>query len=181
MPLPPRRQVSNRVHLYAAIRRNAQTGLSKRTLQRKHGDGYGTVTNTLTSAWPKEPKLPPNHYAQLALYKSVIDGWLPDDLDTPRNQRHPAMRIYDRLLDEHAEASVVSYRMVRDYVAARRLIRKGPQTPPAPIRTQVTRSNHKNRPSRDGETAVHGIGRSRRGRQPRSTAPPTDAAGRWRT
>lgn len=50
----------------------------------------------------------------------MIDGWLRDDLDAPRKQRHTAKRIFDRLLDEHEATGVVSYGMVRDYVATRR-------------------------------------------------------------
>ncbi len=50
----------------------------------------------------------------------VIDDWLRDDLDAPRKQRHTAKRIFDRLLDEHDAVGVVSYWMVREYVATRR-------------------------------------------------------------
>jgi len=50
----------------------------------------------------------------------VIDDWLRSDLDAPRKQRHTAKRIFDRLLDEHDGAGVVSYWMVREYVATRR-------------------------------------------------------------
>lgn len=53
-------------------------------------------------------------------YREVIDVWLRDDLDAPRKQRHTAKRIFDRLLDEHDAAGVVSYWMVREYVASRR-------------------------------------------------------------
>jgi hypothetical protein len=42
-----------------------------------------------------------------------IDDWLRDDLDAPRKQRHTAKRIFDRLLDEHDAAGVVSYWTVR--------------------------------------------------------------------
>lgn len=111
---------TSRVDLYAAIRRDAKAGLSKRALQRKHGVGYRTVAAALASVWPKEPKPPPKRGSRLDEYKSVIDGWLRDDLDAPRKQRHTAKRIFDRLLDEHDAAGVVSYGMVRDYVATRR-------------------------------------------------------------
>ncbi|WP_433365087.1 IS21 family transposase [Actinoplanes sp. CA-142083] len=53
-------------------------------------------------------------------YRVVIDDWLRSDLDAPRKQRHTAKRIFDRLLDEHDGAGVVSYWMVREYVATRR-------------------------------------------------------------
>ncbi|MFI8771870.1 transposase [Gordonia sp. CNJ-863] len=111
---------TSRVDLYAAIRRDAKEGLSKRALQRKHGVGYRTVAAALASAWPKEPKPPPKRGSRLDPYRPVIDVWLRDDLDAPRKQRHTAKRIFDRLLDEHDAIGVVSYGMVRDYVATRR-------------------------------------------------------------
>ena len=47
-------QPRSRVDLYAAIRRDARSGMSNRALQRKHGVGFRTVTAALESAWPKE-------------------------------------------------------------------------------------------------------------------------------
>ena len=106
--------------LYAAIRRDARTGMSNRALQRKHGVGYRTVAAALESAWPKARKPLPKRGSRLDPYRDIIDGWLRDDLDAPRKQRHTAKRIFDRLLDEHDAAGVVSYGMVRDYVATHR-------------------------------------------------------------
>lgn len=110
----------NRVELYAAIRRDARTGMSNRALQRKHRVGYRTVVSALQSAWPEPRKPTPKRSSRLDSYKSVIDGWLRQDLDAPRKQRHTAKRIFDRLLSEHDAAGVVSYWMVREYVATRR-------------------------------------------------------------
>ncbi len=109
-----------RVDLYAAIRRDARTGMSNRALQRKHGVGYRTVSAALASAWPEPRKPLPKRGSRLDRYKGIIDGWLRDDLDAPRKQRHTAKRIFDRLLDEHHASETVSYGMVRDYVATRR-------------------------------------------------------------
>ncbi|WP_211589068.1 hypothetical protein [Allorhizocola rhizosphaerae] len=94
--------------------------MSNRALQRKHGVGFRTVTAALESAWPKERKQPPKRGSRLDAYRVVIDDWLRSDLDAPRKQRHTAKRIFDRLLDEHDGAGVVSYWMVREYVATRR-------------------------------------------------------------
>ena len=113
-------QPRSRVDLYAAIRRDARSGMSNRALQRKHGVGFRTVTAALESAWPKERKQPPKRDSRLDAYRVVIDDWLRSDLDAPRKQRHTAKRIFDRLLDEHDGAGVVSYWMVREYVATRR-------------------------------------------------------------
>jgi transposase len=110
----------SRVELYSAIRRDARAGLSNRALQRKHRVGYRTVAAALASAWPKARKLPPKRGSRLDPYVEVIDDWLRDDLDAPRKQRHTAKRIFDRLLDEHDAVGVVSYWMVREYVATRR-------------------------------------------------------------
>lgn len=54
-------------------------------------------------------------------YRGVTEVRLHDDPDAPRKQRHTAKRISDRFLAEHDSGGVVSYEMVRDYVAARRL------------------------------------------------------------
>lgn len=109
----------SRVELYAAIRRDARSGMSNRALQRKHGVGYRTVAATLESAWPKGRKPPPKRGSRMDQYRGVIDDWLRSDLDAPRKQRHTAKRIFDRLLDEQ-HATDVSYWMVREYVATRR-------------------------------------------------------------
>lgn len=106
--------------MYASIRRDAKSGLSKRALQRKHGVGYRTVQEALESAWPKEAKAPPKRGSRLDAFTAVVDGWLRDDLDAPRKQRHTATRIFHRLLDEYDAAGIVSYSMVRDYVSTRR-------------------------------------------------------------
>lgn len=113
-------QPRSRVDLYAAIRRDARSGMSNRALQRKHGVGFRTVTAALESAWPKERKQPPKRGSRIDAYRVVIDDWLRSDVDAPRKQRHTAKRIFDRLLDEHDGAGVVSYWMVREYVATRR-------------------------------------------------------------
>ena len=68
---------------------------------------------------PAPRKTPQRQSARLEPFKAVIDGWLRDDLDAPRKQRHTATRVHARLLDEH-EAGDMSYAAVRDYVARRR-------------------------------------------------------------
>jgi transposase len=112
--------LGSRVELFAAIRRDARAGLSNRALQRKHGVGYRTVAAALQSAWPEPRKKLAKRGSRLDPYKEAIDNWLRADLDAPRKQRHTAKRIFDRLLDEHDAQGVVSYGMVRGYVATRR-------------------------------------------------------------
>ncbi|PVC80849.1 IS21 family transposase [Streptomyces sp. CS014] len=108
----------SKVDLYAAIRRDARTGMSTRALMRKYGVGYETVQRALISALPEPRKKMKPRETRLDPYKPVIDAILTADLTAPRKQRHTVKRIYDRLLDEHA--ADVSYQMVRGYVAVRR-------------------------------------------------------------
>jgi hypothetical protein len=83
-------QPRSRVDLYAAIRRDARSGMSNRALQRKHGVGFRTVTAALESAWPKERKQPPERGSRLDAYRVVIDdGRGGVVLDGPRVRRHP--------------------------------------------------------------------------------------------
>lgn len=115
--MPP---AGSRVELYAAIRRDARTGMSKRALQRKHGVGFATVAAALESAWPQPPKQRPKRGSRLDTYREVVDEWLRVDLDAPRKQRHTVKRIFDRLCEEHDAAGIVSYGIVREYVKERR-------------------------------------------------------------
>lgn len=108
----------SRVGLYAAIRRDARDGLSKRALERKYGVGFRTVDAALESAWPAPRKGLPRRASRLDPFKPVIDDWLRADLTAPRKQRHTVVRIHQRLLDEH-NAFDVSYGMVREYVSHR--------------------------------------------------------------
>src|SRR5690606_22244892 len=109
----------SKVELYAAIRRDARTGMSNRALQTKHGVGFRTVQKALASAWPEPRKKLPQRTSKIDPYKNVIDQMLRADLDAPRKQRHTTKRIFDRLVSEH-HAVGVSYQMVRAYVAQRR-------------------------------------------------------------
>jgi hypothetical protein len=49
----------------------------------------------------------------------VIDGWLLDDQDTPKKQRHIARRVWQRLVAEHG--ATLSEVTVSRYVARRRV------------------------------------------------------------
>ena len=79
-----------------------------------HGRGRARVGVAKGQEAATEARIPTGSYVE------VIDDWLRDDLDAPRKQRHTAKRIFDRLLDEHDAVGVVSYWMVREYVATRR-------------------------------------------------------------
>ncbi|MEV5879654.1 hypothetical protein AB0L75_36655 [Streptomyces sp. NPDC052101] len=109
----------SKADVYAAIRRDARTGMSTRALMRKYGIGYETVQRALVSALPEPRKKMRPRATRLDPYKPVIDAILKADLTAPRKQRHTVKRIYDRLLDEH-DAVGISYQTVRAYVTARR-------------------------------------------------------------
>jgi transposase len=52
-------------------------------------------------------------FPALEKYLKIIDGWLTDDKDSPKKQRHTARRVYNRLVEEHgykgSEPSVRRY------------------------------------------------------------------------
>ncbi|MET3808498.1 transposase [Nakamurella sp. UYEF19] len=108
------------MELFAAIRRDARVEeLSIRELADRHRVHRRTVRQALASALPPPRKTPVRVSRRLEEHKSVIDGWLKDDLDAPRKQRHTARRVLARLVDEQAAVDV-SYSTVRDYLARRR-------------------------------------------------------------
>lgn len=109
----------SRVEVFAAIRRDARVeGLSIRQLARKHGVHRRTVRQALASAFPPPRKPAARSSPKLDPFKALVDGWLREDLDAPRKQRHTARRVHARLVEERSV--VVSYSTVRDYVARRR-------------------------------------------------------------
>ncbi|MGW5665097.1 hypothetical protein ACWEWG_34380 [Streptomyces sp. NPDC003758] len=109
----------SKVELYAALRRDAREGMSNRALERKYRVGWRTVQKALSSGWPqpREPYAP--RRSKLDPFKPVIDQMLLADLDAPRKQRHTVVRIYRRLINEHAMDDV-SYQVIRAYVAKRK-------------------------------------------------------------
>jgi len=107
------------VDLFARIRRDARIeGLGTRKLAARYGVGRNTVRRALQNAEPPARKVPDRVAPKLGPFKTVIDGWLREDLIAPRKQRHTATRIWNRLVDEHD--ADVGYPSVRDYVRSRR-------------------------------------------------------------
>jgi transposase len=110
---------ATKTELFERIRRDSwREGLSIRALARKYGVHRRLVREALMHAGPAPRKTPERRSPQLESLKEVIDGWLRDDLDAPRKQRHTATRIHARLVEERGAG--VSYWTVRDYVARRR-------------------------------------------------------------
>jgi hypothetical protein len=49
----------SKVDLYAAIRRDARSGMSHRALMREYGVGFRTAKAAVDSVWPEPRKKPP--------------------------------------------------------------------------------------------------------------------------
>lgn len=84
----------SKVELYAAIRRDAQRGLSKREIARSYNVGYSTIAKAMDSAWPEQRKAYPPRASKLDVFKPWIDEVLLADLSAPRKQRHTVTRIF---------------------------------------------------------------------------------------
>jgi hypothetical protein len=93
--------------------------MSGQALEHKFGVTRRTVAKALSSVWPQPRKKMVPREIRLDPYRTSVDQMLRADLDAPRKQRHTVKRIFDRLVDEH-DATQVTYRMVRAYVAERR-------------------------------------------------------------
>lgn len=89
-------------------------GKSRREIARETGHSRNTIKKALQGQpWSYGPR---RHqpYPVLGPYLSIIDGWLLDDRKAPKNQRHTAHRVYDRLVAEHGFSGSES--TVRHYV-----------------------------------------------------------------
>jgi len=86
-------------------------GWSIRTISRQLGISRQAVRKALASAEPPRYQLRrPRPAPIMDPYGEVIAGWLAQDAQAPRKQRHTAKRIYDRLVADYgfggAESSV---------------------------------------------------------------------------
>ena len=120
----------SKVELYAAIRRDAHSGMSQRALTQKYNVGQKTVKQALASAWPAPRKPYPKRGSKIDDHASWIDEVLRNDLTAPRKQRHTVTRIFDRLVKEQG-MSEISYDTVRRYVATRKpqILREAGRSP----------------------------------------------------
>jgi len=134
----------SRVELFEQIRRDRRHGdLSIRELAEKHGVHRRAVRQALASSMPPPRKTyPPRPRPATDPFASVIDGWLRDDQDAPKKQRHTARRVWQRLVAEHG--ATLSEVTVSRYVARRRvelgLVQREvsiPQTHPAGAEGEV--------------------------------------------
>ncbi len=77
-------------------------GQSMRQIARENHCGRETVKRALLDPAPSEYHLSaPRPCPVMGPYQVVVDGWLQEDQQRPRKQRHTAHRIYERLCGEH--------------------------------------------------------------------------------
>lgn len=87
---------------YLQIRLLHRDGLSIRQIARQLGHGRETIRKTLAEPVPRGyTRTRPVNCPKLGPFLAVIEQILEDDQSAPRKQRHTAMRIYQRLVDEH--------------------------------------------------------------------------------
>ena len=82
----------SRVKLFETIRRERRDGALIRGLADVHRVHRRTVRQAITDAVPPPRKTPQRHAPVLGPFKDIIVGWLTDDLEVPKKQRHTARR-----------------------------------------------------------------------------------------
>jgi transposase len=105
----------SRVKLFEEIRRERREGASIRGLADTHGVHRRTVRQAIDDAVPPPRMTPQRDAPVLGPWKDTIRGWLTDDLEVPRKQRHTARRVWERLVGEHG--AQVGESTVRRFVA----------------------------------------------------------------
>ena len=99
--------------------------LSLREISRRTGHSFQTVQKyAYQENWSagKLPNLEAENYPNLEQYIPSIDEWMELDRKLPRKQRHTAMRIYHRLVDEQGYQG--SYSSVKRYVRKKKFVLK---------------------------------------------------------
>jgi transposase/predicted nucleic acid-binding protein len=105
----------SRVKLFEEIRRERREGASIRGLADTHGVHRRTVRQAIDDAVPPPRKTPEREAPVLGPWKDIVVGWLTDDLEVSRKQRHTAHRVWERLVGEHG--AQVGESTVRRFVA----------------------------------------------------------------
>ena len=102
--------------LYLKVRHaHFEEGLSGRRIARDFGISRDSVAKMLAySEPPGYRRTAPIRRPKLDPFVAIIDGWLSEDKNRPRKQRHTAKRIFERLRDECGFDG--GYTIVKDYV-----------------------------------------------------------------
>ncbi len=77
-------------------------GLSVREVARRLSHSRKSIRKAIQNPGPSSYRaVAPKPRPKLAPYVETVRAWLTDDLQRPRKQRHTAMRVCERLRDEH--------------------------------------------------------------------------------
>lgn len=113
-----RRSHASKRQKYAAIRRDADDGMSERAIERKHRVGRRTIIKALASADPPPRKKIHREPAALVGLHTHIDAMIDAD------RQIATAAIWERLADEHG--TTVAYPTLRTYVISRRAAGEAP-------------------------------------------------------
>lgn len=89
-------------------------GKKVKQLARKTGHSKNTIRKVLRGEYNGYTPRVHQPYPVIGPYMHLIDQWLIEDKDRPKKQRHTAMRVYNRLKQEHGFAGAET--TVRKYV-----------------------------------------------------------------
>ena len=89
-------------------------GKTIRAIARETGHSRNTIKKVLNQEYKGYKSRDKQHYPVLEPYLNTIDKWLTNDKNQPRKQRHTAVRVFNRLCQEHGFAG--SETTVRKYV-----------------------------------------------------------------
>jgi hypothetical protein len=113
-PAPPPKRLStkslDRIRIYAAIRRDAETGHSIRALAALHHVHRRTVCHALTGLAPAPRKQLPRRRRAVDHVRAHIDAMMAQGLN--------AREIWEKIFDDHDTG--ISYSSIRTYVADQR-------------------------------------------------------------
>lgn len=90
-----------------------------RAIARRTGHTRITIRKILNAGYEGYAAREQQPYPVLGPYLPIIDGWLENDKEQPRKQRHTAQRVFQRLVTEHDFQGSVSN--VRKYVREAKL------------------------------------------------------------
>ena len=103
-----------KVDQYDLIRTSYRVyGKRIKEIARETGHSKNTIKKVLRGEYTGYKARDQQPFPVLGPFRDIIDGWLQDDKDRPKKQRHTAVRIYHRLKTEHdfrgAETTVRRY------------------------------------------------------------------------
>jgi len=103
-----------KVDQYDLIRTSYRVyGKKIKEIARETGHSKNTIKKVLRGEYTGYKERDQQPFPVLDPYRNIIDGWLNGDKENPKKQRHTAVRVYNRLKEEHgfqgAESTVRRY------------------------------------------------------------------------